>query len=72
VIKSRSGFDGIKAGALALCFDAFSSREPVPTSREDVLDMIAFGAAHRKSCWIANKYTWDKQSRLRAANHNKA
>jgi len=31
------GFDGIKTGALAFCFDAFSSREPVSTSLENAL-----------------------------------
>ena len=35
--KSLAGFDEIKAGALAFCFDAFSSREPVPTSLENAL-----------------------------------
>jgi hypothetical protein len=33
--ESDSGFDGIKAGAPGFCFDAFSSRESVPTSLEN-------------------------------------
>jgi hypothetical protein len=31
--QSLSGFDGIKSGALAFCFDAFSSREPAVAGR---------------------------------------
>jgi len=41
---SFPGFDGIKAGALIVCNDAFSSREPEATSLENAL-MLPSAAA---------------------------
>src|ERR1700760_4439489 len=39
-LQSLSGSDGIRTGAPAFCFDAFSSREPVSTSLENALTFI--------------------------------
>jgi hypothetical protein len=45
VSRSRSGSDGIKAGALASFFEALSSREAVCASLENALREMLHGAA---------------------------
>ncbi|HEX3864575.1 MAG TPA: hypothetical protein VHY35_23060, partial [Stellaceae bacterium] len=51
-IRARAGSDRDQNPAPALCFDAFSSREPEPTSLENAKrTLLLFSFAVRQICY---------------------